>query len=234
MKPKRKLGSDTYITAMRRKLNISSRAINRIVSEKQARTDEDIVVNATFVGEVNDKCAASNLSDESISNADQSGFQYEMIRNRILAFKGEKVVEARVTASNAVSHSYSVQVHMSKAGKLGQRMFICFQEQTGTTFGPRVQEDIHDLLTVCSNVAVACSKSGKFTKTLIRQWLDEIFLSDVNGNAVLILDAWKGQGPSAEMNAANVSIEYIPEGATKHVQPLDVFFSASIRYWSKT
>lgn len=119
--------------------------------------------------ELNDKIAEENLTDEFVWNADQSGFQYEMIRNRTLTFKGEKLVEARVTDDNAISHSYSIQVHLSKSGVLGSKLFICFQETTGSDFGPRVQQQLTELLAVCSNVAVSCSKSGKLSSALMQR-----------------------------------------------------------------
>ena len=50
------------------------------------------------------------------------------------------------------------------------------------------------------------------------------FSKDVNEKSLLILDAWPGQGPAAGLTSSNLSVEYIPKGATKHIQPLDVYF----------
>lgn len=167
--------------------------------------------------------ASLGLSDGCVWNADQSGFQYEPIRNRTLTFKGEKIVEARVVASNDTTHSYTIQVHMSKAGVLGSHIFICFQEKDGV-FGPRVQTTVDSVLQSCTNVRVTASKSGKFTKRIMQNWFSETFLQDAPDQSILILDSWSGQGPKASLSSPNVIISYIPEGATKYVQPLDVYF----------
>ena len=74
------------------------------------------------------------------------------MRDRTLASKGEELVEAIVADANAVSHSYSIQLLMSKSGRVGSRIFICFQEKTGTSFGLLVGSAVSDLLSVCKNV----------------------------------------------------------------------------------
>ena len=146
-------------------------------------------------------------------------------RHRTLEFKGTKIVEVRVADKMAVTHSYTIQVHISKAGILGKHIFICFREPTGTVFGPKVQEAIEELLSTCRNVRVACSKSGKFSKSIMQEWFNQVFLLDKGDDpSLLILDSWSGQGPSAELEASNLMIDYIPKGATKYVQPLDVYF----------
>ena len=118
-------------------MRVSSRKITRIVGSLAEKDEESIVVNATtFLMEVNEKVREMDLRDESVWNADQSGFEFEPLRNRTLSPKGEKIVEVRVVAKTAVSHSYTIQVHLSKAGKLGKNIFICFQEpKTGDHFG---------------------------------------------------------------------------------------------------
>ena len=224
IKPRRNLRGRNYFTNLRRSLRISSRKITRFVANSAIINEETTVVNATvFLHEINDITAPLGLTDGCVWNADQSRFQYELIRNRTLTFNGEKIVEARVVAAHDISHSYTIQVHMSKAGVLGSHIFICFQEKDGV-FGPRVQPAVDNVLQSCSNVRVAASTSGKFTKRIMQDWFSEVFLQDVSDQSILILDAWSGQGPGASLSSPNVLISYIPEGATKYVQPLDVYF----------
>lgn len=221
--PARDMSSATFLTDFRRKNRISSRKINRLVSCHSLRTAEQVSEEAkAFVQRINEKIVDEALADECIWNADQSGFEYEMIRKRTLAFKGEKIVEALVTNSNAVSHSYTIQLHVSKAGKLGTTLFLCFQEPKG--FGPLVQEKLARLESICPNVAVTSSTSGKFTKSIMQKWVNDVFLKDVTQKSLLILDSWPGQGPAANLTSPNLSIDYIPKGATKEIQPLDVYF----------
>ena len=191
------------------------------------RLEDDISVDATvFVHEMNEKVQNLGISSNCVWNADQSRFEYEPMRNRTIARKGEKIVEARVVDHNAVSHSYSIQVHMSKNGTLGSKIYIVLQEKTGGAFGPSVQQKLNEILEYCPNVVVSCTKFGKFTSDLMRKWFTDTFLLDVAGSpeSLLLLDAWSGQGPTAGLDDARVSIEYIPKGATKYVQPLDVYF----------
>ena len=146
------------------------------------------------------------------------------MRDRTIAFKGEKLVEAIVVDANASTHTYSIQVHSSKAGQLGKKIFLVLQEPMGSAFGPRVQERVSELLRVCKNVEVACSKSGKFTTQITKRWFTEVFAEDAEEDSMLILDAWPGQGLNANLDLPGVSAAYVSPGATKFVQPLDVFF----------
>ena len=234
LQPRKDMSSDSFMTKLRHDLRISSRKITRTVAASETRNEEDIVANATaFLLELNDKIASSKLRDGCVWNADQSGFEYEPIRNRTLTFKGEKIVEARVADKNACTHSYTIQVHISKAGTLGKNLFINFQENKKKNkrpgFGPRIRETLDNVLECCKNIKVTCSTSGKFTTTIMQYWFNHIFLQDVSEESMLILDAWSGQGETAELRSHNLSIEYITRGATKYIQPLDVYFFRQYR-----
>lgn len=226
LRPRKRLMSRTFMTKVRSDMRVSSRKITRIVGHVHEKDEELVIEKATvFVHKINEKIETMNLYDPVVWNADQSGFEYEPIRNRTITYKGEKIVEARVTNKSGTTHSYTLQLHMSKAGKLGKRAMICFQEpKTKDHFGPLIQRNLDELLEVCSNIAVTCSSSGKFSKTLMRDWFDRVFSQDVHSESLLILDAWSGQGESAQLVLPDVSIEYIPDGATKYIQPLDVYF----------
>ena len=202
-------------------MHTSSRKINRKLSAKALINEEKVENNAmAFSLETNDKFRELQLGDDCVWNSDQSGFEYELMRDRAIASKGEKLVETIVVDANASTHTYSIQVHLSKAGQLGKKIFLVLQEPTGPTFGPRVQEAVSELLKVCKNVEVACSKSGKFTTQIAQRWFSDVFAKNVEGNAMLLLDAWPGQGPNAKLDLPGVSVAYIP----KFVQPLDVYF----------
>ena len=116
---------------------------------------------------MNDKISALGLHDNNIWNSDQSGFEYEPMRNRTPEFKGKRVVDMMV-----VTHSCTIQLQLSKAGTLGSYLFICFREPTGKGFGPQVQKQFSEVLSICRNVKVTCSKSGKRTTPCCRSGPD--------------------------------------------------------------
>ena len=190
-------------------------------------SEEHIKENGrVFAREVKEKIANLRIPPNAVWNSDQSQFKYEPMRDRTIAYKGEKIVAARVIEKNAVSHSYSIQVHLSKGGIPGSKLYIVLQEKSGAVFGPLVQEKVNGIFQQRPNIALSCSKSGKFTSEILGKWYPEIFLPEVADypDSMLLLDAWKGQGPSAGLNNPKVRIEYIPKGATGDIQPLDVYF----------
>ena len=221
------MNSNSFFTNFRRENSISSRKINRVTGNAALKREEEIACDAAaFLLHINDK-----IADSCIWSADQSGFEYEPVRNPSLAFKEEKIVEATVADSNAVSHSYTLQLHPSKAGELSSHLFIRLQEKIGSNFGPHVQEKIDDVLRSCPNLRFACTKSGKFTTQIMQQWFNEVFLTDIKEQSMLTTDAWAGQGPTAGLSSPNSTLEYIPKGATKYIQPLDVYFFRQHKIW---
>ncbi len=58
---------------------------------------------------------------------------------------------------------------ISMAGNLIGPVFVCLQEPTGK-LGPRVKQSIYQ----ANNIHVTCSKSGKLTKTHIRDWAEKV------------------------------------------------------------
>ena len=231
VKPSRDLTSHGLLCivlciVLRRDMNVSSRKITNRVSKRSAQRVEDIIMEATaFTLEINGKIAERGLRDENIWNSDQSGFEYERLRNRTLEYRGTRVVEAGVVHMMAITHRYTIQHKLFKAGTLGKQMNICFRDPSGKGFGSLVQQELSEVLATCQNVKVNCSKSGKLTTPLLQKWFTDVLSADLRDEpSMLLLDAWGGQGPSAELAAHGLSIEYISKGATKYVQPVDVFF----------
>ena len=72
-------------------------------------------------------------------NTDQSGFAYELASARTRTNVGERDTLRLAKDKNSLTHSYTIQVHISAAGKLGKRLFVCFQEPKGC-FGPQISE----------------------------------------------------------------------------------------------
>lgn len=224
--PKKKLDSPRFLEQVKHDLRITSRKITRFVTKKSIQLEPEVLASAcAFVQSMNEKAAEEELPDSAFWNADQSRFEYEMIRNRTLAKKGEKIVESRVVSPNAVSHSYTIQVHLSKSGQLGSKIFIVFKE-LANQFGPRVQEEVNSVLQICPNIAVTATTSGKFTTKVMQDWFSDVFAEDLQPRTVLLLDAWTGQGSNAQLETLveNVEIAYLPKLSTRYIQPLDVYF----------
>lgn len=182
----------------------------------------------SFVSEMNELAKDEELLDESFWNSDQSRFEYEMKRERSYARKGERIVEVQVCNINAISHSYTIQVHLSKSGELGKKIFIVLQEQSGN-FGPQVQLKVDAAVEQCENVFVRCNKSGKCTKQLMQEWTEEVLNPDIPETTILLLDSWTGQGEKANLDDSidekiDFRIKYIPKLTTKYCQPLDIYF----------
>lgn len=79
---------------------------------------------------------------------------------------GSKDTYGLVSDLNAVTHSYTVQVHISKSGHLGNRVFLVLQEQTDA-FGPVVKKAVDTAVEKAGNVVVRCSKSGKVNNAIL-------------------------------------------------------------------
>lgn len=228
-KPKKRLTSAGYLHKLKQILHISSRKITRFVTKKAIQQEAQIMQTANdFVSEMNELAKNEDLCDDSFWNSDQSRFEYEMRRERSYARKGERLVEVQVCDMNSISHSYTIQVHLSKSGELGQKIFIVLQEASGK-FGPNVQIKVDETVEKCGNVYVCCNTSGKCTKKLMKEWTEEVLNPDISGTTVLLLDSWTGQGEKANLDDSideetDFCIKYIPKLTTKYCQPLDVYF----------
>lgn len=223
-KPKKKLDSPRFLENVKRDLRISCRKITRFVTKRSILLEPEVIESAIeFVESMNQKAVEEDLPDSAFWNADQSRFEYEMMPNRTLAKKGEKIVEARVVSANAVSHSYTIQVHLSKSGTLGSKIFIVFKE-LANQFGPRVQEEVNSVLEICPNIDVTATTSGKFTTKVMQDWFSGVFVQNLQPKTVLLLDAWTGQGSNAQLESLvqNVEVVYLPKLSTRYIQPLDV------------
>jgi hypothetical protein len=117
------------------------------------------------------------------------------------------------------------------------KVFICLQE-SGDTFGVRIKKEIDELLKICKNVVVVCSKSGKLTSNLYEQYLQTILKSYVaNNQFLLIVDSWGGQKNihmynenfTDDVNKPTCNLQIISPKCTPICQPCDVYFYRQVK-----
>ena len=66
--------------------------------------------------------------------------------------------------------------------------------EESTKFGPLVPQKVEALGNEIKNVVVTCSKSGKLTRKLYKQFLEKIIQDYVKATPfVFIIDSWGGQ-----------------------------------------
>lgn len=180
------------MTTFLREYRISNRRVVRYISKKEAISPGAVIQSAeqfqTLI-----QAISPDYKPDFVINTDQTSCEYRVNVSRTYTHTGEKLVELYIGDLNKVSHSYTAQYSLTKSGKLLNKVFVCLQEYADT-FGVRVQKDIDELLKLCKNVVVVCSKSGKLTTLLYEQYLQSIVKPYVGNNSFLfIVDSWGGQ-----------------------------------------
>lgn len=117
------------------------------------------------------------------------------------------------------------------------QVFLCLQETTNK-FGPIVLRTVDKLTAEYKNIVITCSKSGKLTKNLYKEFLETILVPYVKNNKfLLIIDSWEGQTDCTLYNEifendsgeATCTLKFILPKCTYNMplcQPCDVYF-----YW---
>lgn len=172
-----------------------------------------------------------------IINTDQTGCEYRVNVSRTYAHTGEKTVEISIGDLNKITHSYTAQYLLTKSGKVLDKVFVYLQEP-GDTFGVRVKKEVDELLKLCKNVIVVCSKSSKLTSYLYEQYLQTVLKPYVGNNPFLIIvDSWGGQKNihmyndnfTNHDNKVTCNLQIIPPKYTPICQPCDVYFYRQIK-----
>ena len=222
-KPKKQCTSHSFIDSLKKDLKISSRRVTRFVTKKKLVDEPAIMEKAAhFVQQNNAFCDENCIPPENVWNSDQSGFNYEMTCDRTYEIMGTKHVLSLVVDKNSTTHSYTLQVHLSKAGKLGSKFYLCFQEDKGI-FGPRVHESVVGECSRVGNIVVVeASTSGKLQKKHVESWKEKCFRPDTIGKGLsnLLLDAWgthrsvtnQQSTPNVEQNGKDLFKEYSQTG----------------------
>ncbi|EFN85047.1 hypothetical protein EAI_12586, partial [Harpegnathos saltator] len=187
------VASSTWLTNFLREYRISNRRVVRYISKKEAILPETVIKSAkefqTLI-----RAISPDYDPNFVINTDQTGCQYRVNVSRTYTHTGQKLVQLYIDLNkgdlNKVSHSYTAQYSLTKSGKLLNKVFVCLQEFSDN-FGVRVQKDVDELLKLCKNVVITCSKSGKLTTSLYEQYLKNVVKPYVGDNLFLfIVDSW--------------------------------------------
>jgi len=220
--------STFWLRCFKKKFNIVSRKITKFITRKSAQSELDVLSSAsTFVGEISELIKTHSV--QCVFNTDQSGFNQEFHGGRTLNQQGDKIILAEAQSMNALTHSYTVQPIVSADGVLLPQLLVVLKENDGN-FGPIVK---NSLFTAPNSYSVP-SKSGKLTKALVHEWLNNVYCKNVPNISVLLLDSWTAQNEKSivESTPADkvIIVKTIPKGTTGYVQPLDVY---GFRIWKQ-
>ena len=182
-----------------------------------------------FVSKIKNICPRYRARN--VLNTDQSGLEIEMVGNRTLSFKGEKITLGKVRSINNTSHSYTVQFITSLSGELVGTCYLCLKENNG-----HMSENIKKDLFQASNVTVTCSKSGKLTSSLVKYCISNVLKPGVGDEKVLLLlDVWGGQTDQKLYSTMKqLRLEIIPKKTTSMIQPLDLTFNREYKRLIRT
>ena len=230
--------SNTWIAEFKRRHEITSRRINKLVKRTHLATEEELI-NRIAEFRAKAKELIQKYGADNVYNWDQSGCSYEIVSNRTITQRGEPwTLVSAWSPKNKATHSYTVQYTLSASGTVVGPVYLCLQEPSGR-IGPQVQQTLPQV----SNVLLTCSKSGKLTTSLIEYYFDQSLVPTVKNNEAevgLIMDHWSGQVDthiySSRFGVNGVprsEVLTIPKNCTAEWQPLDVAFFRQFKYFLK-
>lgn len=165
------VASNSWMSSFLNEYRISNQRVVRYIFKKETVASEDITKSAEqFQATI--QAISPGYDPDYVINTDQTECKYRVNVSRTYTHNDEILIELYIGDLNKISHSYTAQYSMTKSGKLLNKVFPCLQE-TSDYFGVRIQKDV-ELLQLCKNVVVTCSKSGKLTSSLYKQYLEKI------------------------------------------------------------
>lgn len=228
--------TSSWLTSFKLKHRISQRRVTRFVSSKEVLSAEQISERAQNF-RTQFAAMVPRFDPKFVINTDQTGCQIQSTMNRTYSYKGEQRTNVCYKSVNKVTHSYTAQYTITLEPKLLKKVFLCMQEPTGK-FGPIVKKQVEDLEIFYKNVVVTCSKSGKLSTELYKEYLRNILQPYAEDNEILLaIDSWSGQvNPEIydevfynNENEPTCTVKVIPGKCTSTCQPLDVYFYRQVK-----
>jgi hypothetical protein len=223
--------SDSWVLNFKKRYRIKSRKVTKYITKRNELTQLDKKLKAeNFVKSINQ--IIYDYDSSHVLNTDQSGFNYEIYKDRTLTYIGEKDTYGTVNSMYATTHSYSIQPLISLEGRLVGKLLLCLKEINGE-FGPNVERDLFK----ADNVFVVCSTSGKLTKNLVKEFAKNIIKPNINQDFLLLVDSWPGHNKINIYNDVfpniNCNLQIIPPGTTEEIQPADRVLFFQWKYFVK-
>lgn len=229
-------GSSTWMDDFKSRNRISQRRVARFVSCKEVATAEEIQRAAdNFKLQLAE--VVPKFEKRWVLNTDQTGCEFQIITNRTYSHQGERTTLVSTKNPSKCTHSYTAQYTVSLDGSVLPKVFLCMQE-TKDKFGPIVKTRVDKLTEDFGNVYVTCSKSGKLTTKLYKDYLTNVLRPHVQDNEFLfVIDSWTGQTNTDmydqvfidENNLPTCTVKVIPGKCTSKCQPLDVYFYRQVK-----
>lgn len=219
------IASSSWLTTFLREYKVSNRRVVRYIKKKETISPETLMKSAIHFQAIV-RLISRNYDPDFVINTDQMSCEYEMNVSRT------HTAQLYIGDLNKVSRSYTVQYSLTKSGKLLNKVFVCLQE-FADSFEAHVQKDVDDLLKLCRNVVVVCSKFGKLTTSLYKEYLKSVVEPYVRNDPFLfIVDSWEGQKDFEtyneifrdDNNESTCNLQLIPQECTQICQPCDVYF----------
>jgi len=156
---------------------------------------------------------------------------YEITSSRTLSHRGERSTFGQVQSINSTKHSFTAMVLISADGKLADKTLLCLRE-IGGRFGPEIERRLYRP----HNVSLTCTRSGLFTDSIYKWWVDTVLASNIKPDqkSLFIADSWAPHRNVENYEALashgdNFKYEIIPPQTTSICQPLDVYFNRQLK-----
>lgn len=169
--------SSNWITYIKKRGDLVGRKVTDL-SSRADRAHEASIRESIEEFEQNYRYASIRYPHHRILNSDQSGHKYEISNLRSLGRRGSRDHVLAIDSANKNQHSYTIQPLIGRDGRLRGRLLICFREPADQ-FGPAVERRVRALERELGNVFVVASRSGKMSRRLTDQWLDELVVPEI-------------------------------------------------------
>jgi len=224
--------SASFLYRWKIKYRVCSRKVTKFVSHRNILSREQKALEAQNLGrKIQAIVQAENIAHKNIFNADQTGIPYEISSNRTLSHRGERSTFGHVQSINSTKHSFTAMLLISADGKLADKTLLCLQE-IGGRFGPSVERGLYRP----PNVSLTCTRSGLFTDSTYKWWVDTILSNHIKHDqkCLFIADSWAPHKNAENYrifadNDENFKFEIIPPQTTSICQPLDVYFNRQLK-----
>ncbi|PIC36893.1 hypothetical protein B9Z55_015722 [Caenorhabditis nigoni] len=221
--------SRKWVLNFKKKYNLKSRHIDAFVTNKKVESREDLKKTINAFREKIWPTLRKKYPEKKIWNADQTGLKLESVGLRTITVKGKKKIYRKIQRSSAVTHSVTLHIAISAAGKLFKKAYLVLHEKKL----PRKFEKIRNNF---EYLRITNTNSGMMNSVKSIDWMKNTFLPSIPKNSALLLDSWTGfdqMEKLPDIKKKALQIQILPAGTTAELQPLDVYFNRQLKSFNK-